>query len=124
MRYPILIEEGTETAAFGVVVPDLPGCFSAGDTLDEAVETVKEATAAWIDSALDNGLPVPSPSSLEAAHNLRGYKGGAVGVVDLDASFLGDVAERVNITLPRRILRRLDDMARPAGRAEAVLSPG
>jgi predicted RNase H-like HicB family nuclease len=34
MRYPILIEEGTETAAFGVVVPDLPGCFSAGDRLD------------------------------------------------------------------------------------------
>jgi predicted RNase H-like HicB family nuclease len=38
MRYPILIEEGPETAAFGVVVPDLPGCLSAGDTLDEAIE--------------------------------------------------------------------------------------
>lgn len=32
-RCPILIEEGTKTEAFGVVVPDLPGCFSAGDTL-------------------------------------------------------------------------------------------
>ena len=37
MRYPIAIERGTETAAYGVVVPDLPGCFSAGDTLDEAI---------------------------------------------------------------------------------------
>jgi HicB_like antitoxin of bacterial toxin-antitoxin system len=27
MRYPIAIERGTETAAYGVVVPDLPGCF-------------------------------------------------------------------------------------------------
>jgi predicted RNase H-like HicB family nuclease len=36
MRYPIAIERGTETAAYGVVVPDLPGCFPAGDTLDEA----------------------------------------------------------------------------------------
>ena len=33
MRYPIAIELGDEAQAFGVVVPDLPGCFSAGDTL-------------------------------------------------------------------------------------------
>ena len=37
MRYPIVIEPGGETTAFGVIVPDLPGCFSAGDTLDEAI---------------------------------------------------------------------------------------
>lgn len=75
MRYPILIEEGTDTAAFGVVVPDLPGCFSAGDTLDEALDAAKEAAAAWIDAALDQGVPVPVPSTLEVARKLRGYKG-------------------------------------------------
>lgn len=32
MRYPIVIEAGDDATAFGVVVPDLPGCFSAGDT--------------------------------------------------------------------------------------------
>jgi predicted RNase H-like HicB family nuclease len=53
MRYPIVIEQGTDTAAFGVVVPDLPGCFSAGDTLDEAIDNAKEAAAAWIDAAMD-----------------------------------------------------------------------
>lgn len=37
MRYPIAIEISSQTTACGVVVPDLPGCFSAGDTLDEAV---------------------------------------------------------------------------------------
>ena len=84
MRYPILIEEGTETAAFGVVVPDLPGCFSAGDTLDEAVEAVKEAASAWIDAALDSGLAVPPPSSLETVRRRRGYKGWVVGAVDLE----------------------------------------
>ena len=36
MHCPIAIETGTDTQAFGVVVPDLPGCFSAGDTLDYA----------------------------------------------------------------------------------------
>jgi predicted RNase H-like HicB family nuclease len=55
VRYPIAIESGTISIAFGVVVPDLPGCFSAGDTLDEAMTGVEEAAAAWIDAALDAG---------------------------------------------------------------------
>jgi predicted RNase H-like HicB family nuclease len=55
MRYPIAIELGAPTSTFGVVVPDLPGCFSAGDTLDEALAAVEEAAAAWIDAAQDAG---------------------------------------------------------------------
>lgn len=121
MRYPILIEEGTDTTAFGVVVPDLPGCFSAGDTLDEAVEAAKEAAAAWIDTALDEGMPVPPPSSLEEVRKLRDYKGWAVGLIDLEDAFFDDTVERVNITLPRRVLRRLDDMARTAGQSRSGL---
>ena len=121
MRYPILVEEGTDTAAFGVVVPDLAGCFSAGDTIDEAVEAAKEAAAAWIDAALDHGMSVPPPSSLETVRSLRGYKGWAVGIIDLEDTFFDDTAERVNIALPRRILRRLDDMARTAGQSRSGL---
>ena len=51
MRYPILIELGTADTAFGVIVPDLPGCFSAGDSLDDAIAGAEEAAAAWIDAA-------------------------------------------------------------------------
>ena len=111
MRYPILIEEGTETAAFGVVVPDLPGCFSAGDTPDEALDATQEAVAAWVDAALDAGQTVPSPSRLDAIRNLPGYEGWTLGMVDLDPALFDDCIERVNITLPRRVLRRLDDLA-------------
>ena len=99
----------------------IPGCFSAGDTLDEAVEAAKEAAAAWIDVALDKGMRVPAPSSLAAARMLRGYKGWAVGLIDLEDSFFDDTVERVNITLPRRVLRRLDDMARLAGQSRSGL---
>jgi predicted RNase H-like HicB family nuclease len=65
MRYPIAIELGTDTTAFGVVIPDLPGCFSAGDTLDEAMSAAEEAAAAWVDVALDAGQAIPAPTSLE-----------------------------------------------------------
>lgn len=43
MRYPIAMEPGDAKHAYGVVVPDLPGCFSAGDTLDEAIANAPEA---------------------------------------------------------------------------------
>jgi predicted RNase H-like HicB family nuclease len=121
IRYPILIEEGTKETAFGIVVPDLPGCFSAGDSLDEAVEAAKEAAAAWIDTALDHGVPVPPPSTLEAVRKLPGYRGWAVGLVEIEEALLDDAVERVNITLPRRVLRRLDDMARRTGQTRSGL---
>jgi predicted RNase H-like HicB family nuclease len=66
MRYPVAIEPGTESEAFGVVVPDLPGCFSAGDTMEEAMAKAEEAIAAWIETALDLGQDIPQPSSVDA----------------------------------------------------------
>jgi len=111
MRYPLLIEEGSETTAFGVVFPDLPGCFSAGDTLDEALEAAKEAAAAWVDAALDAGNAIPPPSTLDDVRRLPVYKGWTLGVVELDPYLFDDSVERAHITLPRRVLRRLDDLA-------------
>jgi len=111
MNYPILIEEGGAASAFGVVVPDLPGCFSAGDTLDEAMDAAREAIAAWVDAALDDGQAVPDPSSLDAVRHLPGYEGWAVAVIAVDPALFDDTIERVNITLPKRVLRRLDDLA-------------
>lgn len=115
MRYPIAIEPGTATTAFGVVVPDLPGCFSAGDTLDEAIAGAEEAAAAWIDAALDDGQPVPSPSPLDEVRSNPLYSGWMFGVVQVDPGVLADQIERVNISLPRRVLRRLDANATSAG---------
>src|SRR5476651_1397360 len=108
MRYPIAIEPGSESTSFGVVVPDLPGCFSAGDSLDEAVSGAEEAAAAWIDAALDAGETVPVASSLEALRQNAAYAGWTFGVISLDPALLDDTIERVNISLPRRVLRRLD----------------
>jgi predicted RNase H-like HicB family nuclease len=109
MRYPIFIEPGDSKHAFGVVVPDLPGCFSAGDTLDEALNNAREAVAAWLESELDNGEGVPAPTTLDA--HLKEYKGWIPSVVEIDlADVLGE-AERINISLPKRVIRRLDAQA-------------
>lgn len=119
MRYPIVIEIGNDTTAFGVVVPDLPGCFSAGDSLDEAVAAAEEAAVAWIDATLDAGGDVPGPSSLEAIRANPDYEGWAFGVVNVDPSALDNASERVNIILPRRVLLRLDALAKANGESRS-----
>ena len=120
IRYPMFIEPGLGETAFGVVVPDLPGCFSAGDTLDEAMDAAKEAAALWIDTALDAGEPIPAPSSLESIRALPEYAGWFLGVLELDQALFDDTIERVNITLPRRILRRLDAQASAQGQSRGA----
>lgn len=115
MRYPIAIEPGTKMSAFGIVVPDLPGCFSAGDSLDEAMTGAEEAVAAWVDATLDAGESIPAPTSLDALRQNPDYAGWTFGVVTIDPALLDDTTERINISLPRRILKRLDAMAHAAG---------
>lgn len=119
MRYPIAIEIGDDQTAFGVAVPDMPGCFSAGDTLDEAIHNAEEAAAAWIEATLDAGAAIPAPSSLESIRGNPDYAGWAFGVVEIDPASLDDRSERVNIILPRRILKRLDEQAKAHGESRS-----
>lgn len=115
MKYPVVIEPATATTAFGVVVPDLPGCFSAGDTIEEALDNAHEAIELWIESVLDDGGIVPVPSSIDAWRKRREFKGWIWALVAIDLSTLEGKAERVNITLPSRVLRRIDAKAAERG---------
>ena len=115
MKYPVVIEPATATTAFGVVVPDLPGCFSAGDTIEEALDNAHEAIELWIESVLDDGGAVPVPTSIDAWRKRREFKGWIWALVAIDLSTLEGKAERVNITLPSRVLRRIDAKAAERG---------
>ena len=119
MRYPVAIEPGSKRKAWGVVVPDLPGCFSAGDSMDEAVENAKEAIELWIDTVLDDGGVIPEPGLIESHRKNTEYAGWIWAIVEIDPAKLDDTVERVNITLPRRVLARLDEKARAAGESRS-----
>ena len=49
--------------------------------------------------------------ALGASAGLPGYEGWSLGVIEIDPALFDDSIERVNITLPKRVLRRLDDLA-------------
>lgn len=119
MHYPIAIETGKGNQAYGVVVPDLPGCFSAGDTLDEAMSNAREAVELWLEVAIDDGHAIPEPKPFEEHQRKREFKGWTWGVVTVDIASLSDKSERINITLPSRVLRRIDQAAKEAGESRS-----
>ena len=51
MRYPTVIHKDSDSD-YGVTVPDVPGCFSAGETIDEALIQVVEAIEAHLEGLL------------------------------------------------------------------------
>ena len=42
-----------------------PGCISSGETLERAIENARDAKRAWLDAALEDGLPISEPGSLD-----------------------------------------------------------
>lgn len=116
MKYPIAIEPGDESHSWSVVVPDLPGCFSAADSgIDEAIENAKAAIELWIKTALDAGEDVPNPGSIAVFQKKREFKGWVWAAAEIDPALLSDEIERVNITLPTRVLARYDAKAKQHG---------
>jgi predicted RNase H-like HicB family nuclease len=84
MRFALLALHTDDGVRYGVTVPDLPGCFSAGDTFDEAVEMAREAIDAHCELLTEKGLKIPAPRTL-AEHQANPDLAGAVWVaLDFD----------------------------------------
>jgi predicted RNase H-like HicB family nuclease len=64
MKYRVLIEQD-EDGMYVAEVPSLPGCISQGQTREEAVENIREAIAAYLESLEAHGDPIPPPITEE-----------------------------------------------------------
>ena len=73
------------------VFPDLPGCTTQGDSLEELVTMADEARQLWIETEYERGNDIPVPSHRE------GYSG------------------KFNLRLPRRLHRALSEAAEREG---------
>ena len=98
MRYPVVIHKDPESD-YGVTVPDLPGCFSAGETLDEALTEAVEAIECHLEGLLMDGELIPTPKTIEYHQHDPDYQGGVWAIVTVDVSKLSGKPKRVNITL-------------------------
>ncbi len=68
-HYVAVVEDPGTEKAVGVWFPDLPGCFSAGDDIDEALRNAREALALYAESQAREGRELPVPRSVFALKN-------------------------------------------------------
>jgi len=64
--YYLAVIENDEDSAFGVWFPDLPGCYSAGDTLQVAMVNARDALRIHVESLDDLGKSIPAPRDIDA----------------------------------------------------------
>ena len=65
MSYRMEIVEDKEEADFVVFLPDLPGCITCGETVESAVANALDAKKTWIETALEEGIEIHEPDSLD-----------------------------------------------------------
>jgi antitoxin HicB len=99
------IISGNAEEGFLIEVPDLPGCMTAGETEAEALEMIHDAMALWLTVAVEDGLPIPPPSS--------------------PPEYSGRLLVRMPKTLHRRLIERAEDEGVSANQlAVALLAKG
>ena len=120
MKYPVLIHKES-SSDFGVTVPDLPGCYSAGTTMEDALESAQEAVLTHVEGLLMDQEPIPTPSSVESLLPEWNEKGAVWALVPVDLSALSKKAKRINITVPENLLRKIDAFAMKDGDSRSGL---
>jgi predicted RNase H-like HicB family nuclease len=89
-----------EDSAVGVVFPDLPGCFTAGDTYDKAIANAHVALRLYAEAERDAGRQLPKPRTFEALYRDREVREEAKG-----APFVGIRLEEHGAARTKRSLQ-------------------
>jgi predicted RNase H-like HicB family nuclease len=120
MKFALAIHKEPESD-YGVTVLDLPGCFSSGETIDDAMDQAKEAIECHLDAMIQDEEAIPQPNPLEYHKNNPDYSDAIFAYVDVDINKLTGPAQRINITLPKWVLRQMDLYAKRESLARSTL---
>jgi len=116
MIYPLYVQHESGSSWCGEF-PDLPGCFTASDTLQGLPEAAQEAVCAHY--GFDND-PLPAASSPDQWLNHPDYHGGFWMLVNVDISRVRQRAVRLNISLPEALVQSIDAAARQRGQSRSA----
>jgi len=120
MKYSVVLHKDLQSD-YSVTVPDLPGCFSAGSTIEEALLMAKEAIECHIEGMFLDGESIPKLLPFEEHQENPNYAGGIWGIVEIDMSQLSTKSKRINITLPEHLLKTVDNYAKKHGETRSGL---
>jgi len=123
MRFTVVLHTD-DGQRYGVIVPDLPGCFSAGESIDDALASVCEAIDLHAETLIEDGESVPVARPLAEHQANPDYAGGVWAIVDVPVEKYFGPAEKVNITLPRLLLAKIDAYAKAHGETRSGFLAG
>ena len=103
---------------FGVSFPDFPGCVTAGRTIDEARAMAEEALAFHVEGMIEDGVPVPAPSSIDEIMKVRENKDAVAFLVEAK---IAERAIRINVSIPEKELKAIDAYAQTHGLSRSGL---
>ncbi len=103
---------------YGVEFPDLPGCVTAGKTMDEATHRAEEVLALHIEGLLEDGAELPLPSTLDDIVRTPRYKNALAAIV---VPAPEPKVERVNVTFRQSFLKKLDRAVARTGLSRSSL---
>lgn len=107
MRYPIVIHKDDDSD-FGVIVPDIPGCYSAGSSYDEAIDNAIEAVECHLEGLLLDDENIPVSEGLDPHISNPDYKDGLWAFIEVDITKISGKTKRINITMPEKVLSIID----------------
>jgi predicted RNase H-like HicB family nuclease len=117
MNFPIAI--WGDASGYSVAVPDLQGCVSAGRNVDEAMANASEAIEFHLEGMLEDGTPIPKPASLEQHRRDPEYADALWAIVAVDVPKTAQKVNRLNITLPQRLVESVDRFAQQRGESRS-----
>ena len=112
MRFPMIIYKD-DNSDYGGLLPDFPGCYPMGRTLDSLLADVQDAVETWMLG--EDPAVFPAPTSLEKVQKSADAQGRILMLVDVNTAFLDKAVERINITVPRYALAIIDKKAKSLG---------
>ena len=108
MKFPVVLHKDADSD-YGVTVPDVPGCFTAGASVSEALENVQEALALHLEGLIADDQNLPQAQEVDIHLANPDFAGGVWAVVDFDLTpYLGK-SVRFNASLPEHLLNRIDE---------------
>src|SRR5262245_49835003 len=115
-RYGAIVDG--KRGAYGVVIPDLPGCTAMGRTVDEALANAAAAARAWAEVALADGMTIPKPRPLEKLRSdpeviAEIAEGGTLALVSLILD--SGRPAKANLSLDAGLLEAIDEAAAAKG---------
>lgn len=120
MKYPVVIHKDPDSD-YGVTVPDILGCFSAGCSIDEAIEMAKEAIECHIEGMMMDHEAIPTCTAIEQHQTNADYANGIWALVDIDLSKLAVKSKRINVTMAEHLLNSVDQFAKKHGETRSGL---